>query len=189
VLQRLLNYSNAAEVLYGVGPSRTSDAGGRDADHQPEKHLARGVTHLLMQLINNLETKSRQYKEQALASLFMMNNVHYVQWSVENSNALALLGQEWLERHKDLVEDFGAKYHDVVWMPLVAMLQVRGAPRMSFTSGCVGWLSQSLCRSLAISVAAALFLAPMAWSCLGNYLLVWLPRGCRCFRSGLRHQG
>lgn len=30
-----------------------------------------------------------------------MNNVHYIQWSVENSpGALELLGVAWLERHK-----------------------------------------------------------------------------------------
>ena len=37
---------------------------------------------------------------QALAALFMMNNVHYMVKAVEGSPALMLLGQEWLERHK-----------------------------------------------------------------------------------------
>lgn len=55
----------------------------------------------------------------------MMNNVHYVQWSVENSpTALELLGVFWLERHKDVVEEWGAAYHDAAWMPLVDMLKV-----------------------------------------------------------------
>jgi hypothetical protein len=57
----------------------------------------------------------------------MMNNVHYIQWSVETSPAaVELLGSAWLERHKDLVEEWGAGYHDATWMPLVHMLKVGG---------------------------------------------------------------
>lgn len=72
-----------------------------------------------------LTTQSRAYKNDALAALFIMNNVHYVQWSVESSPAaLDLLGVAWLERHKDVVEEWGAAYHDATWMPLVHMLRV-----------------------------------------------------------------
>jgi hypothetical protein len=76
--------------------------------------------------------QARGYKNTSLSSLFMMNNVHYIQWSVETSPAaVELLGSAWLERHKDLVEEWGAGYHDATWMPLVHMLKVR--PR-----ACVG---------------------------------------------------
>ena len=37
---------------------------------------------------------------QALAALFMMNNMHYMVKTVESSAALMLLGPEWLEQHK-----------------------------------------------------------------------------------------
>lgn len=90
--------------------------------------LSAGLARLLMQLLDNLEVKSRAYKNDAIAALFLMNNVHYVQWSVEHTPAaMHLLGEEWLERHKDAVEDWGAKYHDITWMPLVNMLKVRDA--------------------------------------------------------------
>jgi len=42
-----------------------------------------------------------------------MNNVHYIQWSVENSpGALELLGVGWLERHKvrASIRIWGLKY-------------------------------------------------------------------------------
>ena len=142
-MQRLLNDSNAADVLYGAGPGRSSDGGGRDAEYLSKQHLSQCVATLLRKLIDNLDMKGRQYKEQALSSLFMMNNVHYVQWSVENSGALGLLGQEWLERHKDLVEECGAKYHDLVWMPLVNMLQVRAIVERGLHGG---WESRGGCR-------------------------------------------
>ena len=42
---------------------------------------------------------------QALAALFMMNNLHYIVKAVESSEALtvlgAQLGEEWIELHKD----------------------------------------------------------------------------------------
>ena len=38
---------------------------------------------------------------QALAALFMMNNEHFMVKTVEGSEALMLLGPDWLERQKD----------------------------------------------------------------------------------------
>ena len=40
---------------------------------------------------------------QALAALFMMNNEHFMVKTVEGSEALMLLGPDWLERQKDKV--------------------------------------------------------------------------------------
>ncbi len=40
---------------------------------------------------------------QALAALFMMNNAHFMVKTVEGSEALMLLGPDWLERQKDKV--------------------------------------------------------------------------------------
>eukprot|EP00882_Tetradesmus_deserticola_P013295 GHRQ01014102.1.p1 GENE.GHRQ01014102.1~~GHRQ01014102.1.p1 ORF type:complete len:335 (+),score=196.26 GHRQ01014102.1:1145-2149(+) len=144
-LKRLLGYDNAAQVMYGhiseqddnyigdvsawaaaAGGSgeqqRKSSSGGKDGS--AARHaLSAGIARLLMQLQDNLEAKSRAYKNEAIAALFMMNNVHYVQWSVESSAALGLLGVEWLERHKDMVEDWGARYHDITWMPIINMLK------------------------------------------------------------------
>ncbi|KIZ02022.1 Exocyst complex component 7 [Monoraphidium neglectum] len=126
-LKRLLTYERAAEVLFGgddVGSIRSS-GGGSNAEGSTAAALAAAVSRLMARLLDNLESKSRQYRgDAALGALFMMNNVHYVQWSVEGSAAEALLGRDWLERHKDLVEDWGARYQDLTWGPLLALLQV-----------------------------------------------------------------
>eukprot|EP00882_Tetradesmus_deserticola_P008006 GHRQ01008432.1.p1 GENE.GHRQ01008432.1~~GHRQ01008432.1.p1 ORF type:complete len:336 (+),score=196.17 GHRQ01008432.1:785-1792(+) len=145
-LKRLLGYDNAAQVMYGhiseqddnyigdvsawaaaAGGSgdqqHESSSGGKDGSSAARRALSAGIARLLMQLQDNLEAKSRAYKNEAIAALFMMNNVHYVQWSVESSAALGLLGVEWLERHKDMVEDWGARYHDITWMPIINMLK------------------------------------------------------------------
>ena len=47
---------------------------------------------------------------QALAALFLMNNVHYIVKAVESSEALSVVGQDWIERHKDLIEQYGEEY-------------------------------------------------------------------------------
>ena len=47
---------------------------------------------------------------QALAALFLMNNVHYIVKAVESSEALSVVGQDWVERHKDLIEQYGEEY-------------------------------------------------------------------------------
>ena len=38
---------------------------------------------------------------QPLAAVFMMNNLHYMVKTVESSEALTVLGEEWIEQHKD----------------------------------------------------------------------------------------
>jgi exocyst complex protein 7 len=47
---------------------------------------------------------------QALSALFLMNNVHYIVKAVESSEALSVVGQDWIERHKDLIEQYGEEY-------------------------------------------------------------------------------
>jgi exocyst complex protein 7 len=136
-------------VLYGEGTGEHGSRGGGDsssasnggstdaaaASATARAALAAAVSRLLARLLDNLEAKSRSYRgEPALSALFMMNNVHYVQWSVEGSTAEELLGRDWLERHKDLVEDWGARYQDVTWGPVLALLQVGTVTRI----GCMG---------------------------------------------------
>lgn len=124
--QRLLSYERAADVLFGPDGARGgSSAGGAGGGGAANAALRAAVARLLARLLENLESKARGYKgDAALGAVFMMNNVHYVQWSAEGGAAEALLGRDWLERHKDLVEDWGARYQDITWGPLVALLQV-----------------------------------------------------------------
>ena len=52
----------------------------------------------------------------------MMNNVHYMVKTVEGSAELMLLGEEWLERHKDHVEEWGEAYQALSWGALIEAL-------------------------------------------------------------------
>jgi hypothetical protein len=123
-LQRLLSYEDAAGVLFG------SNGGGDGAAASARAALSGAVARLVTRLLENLEARARGYRgEPALAAVFMMNNVHYAQRTVEGSPAERLLGREWLERHKDGVEEWGARYHDITWGPVLALLQVGGRGR------------------------------------------------------------
>ena len=112
--QRLLSYAHATQVLLGSSGGAVPGASA----------LAPCVSDLLSKLLGNLEAKARGYRDPALTALFLMNNVHYVQWSMEGGAAEHLLGRPWLERHKDLVEEWGARYQDITWGPLLALVQV-----------------------------------------------------------------
>lgn len=140
-MQRLLSYEQAADVLFGGDDTGgRSSGGGSNTEGPTGLALSAAVARLLMRLLDNLESKSRSYKgEPALAALFMMNNVHYVQWSVEGSTAEVLLGRGWLERHKDLVEDWGARYHDITWGPLLALLKVTWGQLLGMVESHASW--------------------------------------------------
>jgi exocyst complex protein 7 len=50
--------------------------------------------------VQALQLKCRAYKSPALGSLFLMNNIHYVVLTVEQSEQLSHLGHGWVEKHK-----------------------------------------------------------------------------------------
>lgn len=48
----------------------------------PDSELGAVTTRIMHALQNNLDGKSKQYKDAALTQLFLMNNVHYIVRSV-----------------------------------------------------------------------------------------------------------
>lgn len=48
----------------------------------PDDQLASVTTRIMQALQNNLDGKSKQYKDPALTQLFLMNNIHYIVRSV-----------------------------------------------------------------------------------------------------------
>ncbi|XP_022568413.2 exocyst complex component EXO70A1-like [Brassica napus] len=74
------------------------------------------VTMRIMQAFqNNLEGKSKQYKDQALTHLFLMNNIHYMVRSVRRSEAKDLLGDDWVQRHRRVVQQHANLYKRTAW--------------------------------------------------------------------------
>ncbi|XP_019153667.1 PREDICTED: exocyst complex component EXO70A1-like isoform X3 [Ipomoea nil] len=78
-------------------------------------HLAAMVTRIMQALQSNLDGKSKQYKDPALTELFMMNNIHYIVRSVRMSEAKDLLGNDWVQIHRRVVQQHAKQYRRISW--------------------------------------------------------------------------
>ncbi|CAN7036961.1 unnamed protein product [Brassica oleracea var. botrytis] len=75
-------------------------------------------------LQNNLEGKSKQYKDPALTHLFLMNNIHYMVRSVRRSEAKDLLGDDWVQRHRRVVEQHANLYKRTAWTKVRSIIYI-----------------------------------------------------------------
>ncbi|XP_047052613.1 exocyst complex component EXO70A1-like [Lolium rigidum] len=85
------------------------------------------LTKIMQALKNNLDGKSKQYKDPALMCIFLANNVHYMVTSVRRSEAKNILGEEWIQRHRRIVQQNANQYKRVAWSKVLQTLSVQGA--------------------------------------------------------------
>ncbi|KAK4345826.1 hypothetical protein RND71_036002 [Anisodus tanguticus] len=96
-----------------------------DADDGHSKdQLGVITTRILQALQSNLDGKSKQYKDPALTQLFLMNNIHYIVRSVRRSEAKDVLGDDWVQIHRRVVQQHANQYKRISWskvclLPLV----------------------------------------------------------------------
>uniref|UniRef100_A0A5B6ZXT9 Exocyst subunit Exo70 family protein n=1 Tax=Davidia involucrata TaxID=16924 RepID=A0A5B6ZXT9_DAVIN len=93
-----------------------------DADAQ----LASVTTRIMQALQTNLDGKSKQYKDSALTQLFLMNNIHYIVRSVRRSEAKDLLGDDWVQIHRRIVQQHANQYKRISWSKILQCLTVQG---------------------------------------------------------------
>lgn len=85
------------------------------------------VTMRIMQALQiNLDGKSKQYRDPALTHLFLMNNIHYMVRSVRRSEAKDLLGDDWVQRHRRIVQQNANQYKRVAWAKILQCLSAQG---------------------------------------------------------------
>ncbi|KAJ7556869.1 hypothetical protein O6H91_05G102600 [Diphasiastrum complanatum] len=94
--------------------------------------LATATRKILQVLQNNLDGKSKQYKDPALTQLFLMNNMHYIVRSVRRSEAKDLLGDDWVQRHRRIVQQHATTYQRTAWGKALQYLSGQG---LSSSSG------------------------------------------------------
>ncbi|XP_059668655.1 exocyst complex component EXO70A1-like [Cornus florida] len=99
-----------------------------DADAQ----LASVTTRIMQALQTNLDGKSKQYKDPALTHLFLMNNMHYIVRSVRRSEAKDLLGDDWVQIHRRIVQQHANQYKRISWAKILQCLSAQG---LSSSSG------------------------------------------------------
>ncbi|KDP36125.1 hypothetical protein JCGZ_08769 [Jatropha curcas] len=92
----------------------------------PEAQLATVTTRIMQALQNNLDGKSKQYRDPALTQLFLMNNIHYIVRSVRRSEAKDLLGDDWVQIHRRIVQQHANQYKRVSWAKILQCLTVQG---------------------------------------------------------------
>ncbi|CAD6254707.1 unnamed protein product [Miscanthus lutarioriparius] len=98
-----------------------------DSGTEAESQLAAVTTRIMQALQNNLDGKSKQYKDPALTYLFLMNNIHYIVRSVRRSEAKDILGDDWIQRHRRIVQQNANQYKRVAWAKILQTLSVQGA--------------------------------------------------------------
>ncbi|KAK4759595.1 hypothetical protein SAY87_022726 [Trapa incisa] len=92
----------------------------------PEAQLATLTTRIMTALQNNLDGKSKQYKDPALTQLFLMNNIHYIVRSIRRSEAKDLLGDDWVQIHRRIVQQHANQYKRISWAKILQCLTVQG---------------------------------------------------------------
>ncbi|CDY44373.1 BnaC02g03040D [Brassica napus] len=88
--------------------------------------LASVTMRIMQALQNNLEGKSKQYRDPALTHLFLMNNIHYMVRSVRRSEAKDLLGDDWVQRHRRIVQQHANLYKRTAWTKILQTSSAQG---------------------------------------------------------------
>ncbi|XP_027104719.1 exocyst complex component EXO70A1-like isoform X2 [Coffea arabica] len=91
-----------------------------------DSQLAAVTMHIMQALQTNLDGKSKQYKDPALSNLFLMNNIHYMVRSVRRSEAKDLLGDDWVQRHRRIVQQHANQYKRIAWAKILQCLSIQG---------------------------------------------------------------
>jgi len=111
--------------------------------------LAAATMRIMSALQTNLDGKSKQYKDPALTQLFLMNNIHYMVRSVRRSEAKDLLGDDWVQRHRRIVQQHANHYRRNAWGKILQCLTVQGLSSSgSGGLGTDGNTSSSVSRAL-----------------------------------------
>ncbi|EFJ09561.1 hypothetical protein SELMODRAFT_184479 [Selaginella moellendorffii] len=97
--------------------------------------LAAATSKIMVVLQNNLDSKAKQYKDPALTHIFLMNNIHYMVKSVRRSEAKDLLGDDWIQRHRRIVQQHAQAYQRTAWGKLLQYLSGQGLSSSSGGSG------------------------------------------------------
>ncbi|MFS7902929.1 putative exocyst complex component Exo70, cullin repeat-like-containing domain superfamily [Helianthus anomalus] len=75
-------------------------------------------------LENNLESKSKAYRDPALSSVFMMNNGRYIVKKVKDDELGSLLGDDWIRKQTSGVRQHHVNYQRSSWHKILNTLKL-----------------------------------------------------------------
>lgn len=113
-------------------------------DHEGQSPLALHLIWIIVILQFNLEGKSKHYKDNALAQLFIMNNVHYTVQKIKGSPELReMIGDSYLKKLTAKITQAATRYQRATWVGVLYCLRDEGIHLTgSFSSG----ISKSVLR-------------------------------------------
>lgn len=86
-----------------------------DRDNTSVPAISVRVAWLILVLLCKLDGKAKSYKDVSFSYLFLANNLQHVVSRVRASNLQYLLGDEWIVKHEEKINQFAASYERVGW--------------------------------------------------------------------------
>nr|XP_043616167.1 exocyst complex component EXO70A1-like [Erigeron canadensis] len=108
--------------------------------------LASVTMRIMQALQTNLEEKSKQYKDPALTNLFLVNNIHYMVRSVHRSEAKDLFGDDWVQRHRRILQQHAKQYKRIAWAKILESLSSQEVASSGGDGGNSGGASRALVK-------------------------------------------
>ncbi|KVH92917.1 exocyst complex component EXO70A1-like [Cynara cardunculus var. scolymus] len=106
-------------------------------DHEGQSPLALHLIWIISILHFNLEGKSKHYKDNSLAHLFIMNNVHYIVQKIKSSQELRdMIGDNYLRILTRIFRQAATNHQRATWIGVLHCLRDEGLHSTgSFSSG------------------------------------------------------
>ncbi|KAF0927792.1 hypothetical protein E2562_036212 [Oryza meyeriana var. granulata] len=124
-----------------LGLILANDDGKKDKRMDSLDHI---VQDLMICLESMLNKASEAYESQGLQCFFLVNNLHFAVKQVEGSELISILGQSWVQVHRDFIEQYMKTYVDLSWGPALSCL----SPRTGLLGGCFSQPSSTVRFSL-----------------------------------------
>ncbi|XVF46170.1 hypothetical protein PTKIN_Ptkin03bG0005400 [Pterospermum kingtungense] len=112
-LEQVFNESN------GVVPSNKVDDKGSSSSL-----ISVRIGRIMELLESNLEVKSTFYKDNALCSVFMMNNCRYIVQKVMDSDLKSLMADDWIRKLNAKVRQYSTHYLRSSWTKILESLKL-----------------------------------------------------------------
>ncbi|KAK4772866.1 hypothetical protein SAY87_027885 [Trapa incisa] len=81
------------------------------------------IAWLVLVLLCKLDGKSKKYNDVSFSYLFLANNLQYVVSKVRSSNLHYLLGDDWIQKQEEKINQFAASYERIGWGNVLGQLQ------------------------------------------------------------------
>lgn len=125
-LQQLFEDKKQVLKLSGDDTKLPEDVDDFSLGREENSPLGVQIICLIHILRNNLEAKSKSYKDPALSIFFLMNNVHYIHQKVREPEIITLVGDDWVRQHLRVLHHLVINYIRTAWGKVLEFLRDEG---------------------------------------------------------------